>query len=135
MNGDCQYILRSGRIASRVKVASPVLRNYFVLAFPHEPSVAESEELLGLGIRIGQELSTLVVGHADSFTVIHSGHSARRAAGWHLHIVVIRNRAEKAWFYFVLAGKNLLQAIRLRRDSVFKLGIQRGDPASGRPAG
>ena len=35
--------------------------------------------------------------------------------GWHAHMVVLSNRRQKAWLYFVLSGKNLLQAIGLRR--------------------
>jgi hypothetical protein len=36
--------------------------------------------------------------------------------GWHIHIVLLTGRWRKAWLYLVLAGKNLLQALGLRRD-------------------
>jgi hypothetical protein len=52
----------------------------------------------------------------EAFGVIYSGYSVRRVQGWHVHIVLLGNRWRKAWLYFVLAGKNLLQAAGLRKD-------------------
>ena len=57
-----------------------------------------------------------LLGDPEAFTVLHSGYSARREKGWHIHIVLLGNRWKKAWLYLVLAGKNMLQAAGLRKD-------------------
>ncbi|MGH7628311.1 MAG: hypothetical protein ACREOF_02805 [Gemmatimonadales bacterium] len=96
-----------------------MIRNYYLLAFPIEqgqPSSAEITEMLNLGISHAQNLAGELLGDREAFTVLYSGYSARREKGWHVHIVLLGNRWRKAWLYAVLAGKNLAQALRLKRD-------------------
>jgi hypothetical protein len=111
-----QFTLRGGRTCQFTRVRSFFLRHYFVLTFSGEPSTGEAEELFALALRWAGEQSTALVGAADSLTLIHNGLSARRVRGWHLHVVILRGRLEKAWLYLTLTGKNLLQALRLRKD-------------------
>ena len=54
-------------------------------------------------------------------SILYSGYSARREDGWHIHIVLLTGRWRKAWLYLVLAGKNVLQALGLRRDDAPRL--------------
>ena len=72
--------------------------------------------MLTVGISQAQALATDLLGDPEAFTVLYSGYSARREKGWHVHIVLLGNRWRKAWLYAVLAGKNLLQALGLRKD-------------------
>lgn len=111
------YLLASGAYCHLTKARHPLLRNYFVLSFPHgEPSVLEESELITRALNCARELSLTIAGKQEAFTVIYSGHATRRAQGWHAHIVVLANRRQKAWLYFVLSCKNLLQALGFRRD-------------------
>ena len=48
--------------------------------------------------------------------MLYRGYSSRREKGWHVHIVLLGSRWKKAWLYFVLAGKNLLQAVGVKKD-------------------
>jgi hypothetical protein len=63
-----------------------------------------------------QTLLSARVGVADAYSILYSGYSARRERGWHIHIVLLSGRWRKAWLYVVLAGKNALQALGLRKD-------------------
>jgi len=108
-----------------------LLKHHFVLAAPFEPTGSESLERFSAGLQLASERSLAITGRPDAFTVIFSGHAARRTLGWHLHVVVLPGRFEKAWFYFVLCGKNILQAIHLRRDRFTRSTIDRDGPASG----
>lgn len=112
-----RHTLKSGRVCTFKRVPSAILRGYFVLLFPHEPTAEEAEELFGVGLRCARQQAAALARSPDAFTLIHSGHATRRAMGWHLHVVVIRGRWEKAWLYFVLCGKNVLQLFRLRKDA------------------
>jgi hypothetical protein len=116
--------LISGRMCAFERVPKALLANYFVFTFPFEPSIEEVSELFTIGHRYGRERSHELTGNPDSFVLIHSGHAARRSRGWHLHVVVIRNRVEKAWLYFMLAGKNLLQVFGLWSRRVAQQGTQ-----------
>lgn len=111
------YLLASGARCHLTKARHSLLKNYFVLSFPYgEPSISEEPELLGCALSCARELSLTIAGKQEAFTVIYSGHATRRAQGWHAHIVVLANRRQKAWLYFVLSCKNLLQAFGFRRD-------------------
>ena len=81
-----------------------------------EPSADEITEMLNLGIDYAQQLAGKLLGDREAFTILYSGYSARREEGWHVHIVLLGNRWRKAWLYAVLAGKNLAQALGLRKD-------------------
>ena len=109
--------LLSGGTCRFCRARTVILPHYFVLTFPEEPSKSQEEEMLRIALREGRAMAIQHAGKPDAYTIIHSGHSARRDTGWHVHIVVIRNRWEKAWLYLVLSCKNLLQALRLRRDA------------------
>lgn len=111
--------LASGRQYELTAIRNDLIPNYYLLAFPIEqgqPSASEVTEMLNHGIRHAQDLARDVLGDSDAFTILYSGYSARREKGWHVHIVLLGSRWRKAWLYCVLAGKNLLQAIGLRRD-------------------
>lgn len=67
-------------------------------------------------LRAGRALSLIHAGKPDAFLLIYSGHATRRAAGWHLHVLILQHRWEKAGLYLLLGGKNVLQAPVVRRD-------------------
>ena len=52
----------------------------------------------------------------EAFVIIHSGSANRRASHWHVHLLLVSSRWQKSWLYFVLWGKNVLQACGLRKD-------------------
>lgn len=111
--------LSTGRSCRLIRIRNEWIPKYYLLAFPKsqgEPTAAEISEMLDAGIGRAQKLAFDAVGDAEAFGVIYSGYSARREKGWHIHIVLLGNRWRKAWLYLVLAGKNLLQALRLRED-------------------
>lgn len=106
------------------QIRNDLIRNYYLLAFPKDqgkPSSIEVTEMLKLGIGHAQRLASELLGDSEAFTILYSGYSARREKGWHIHIVLLGNRWRKAWLYAVLAGKNLLQALGLRRDDAPRL--------------
>jgi hypothetical protein len=114
-----EFRLASGKSCHLSQIKNDLIRNYYLLAFPVEqgqPSSAEVTEMLNLGIRHAQGLADDFLGDPEAFTILYSGYSARREKGWHVHIVLLGNRWRKAWLYLALAGKNLLQAIGLKRD-------------------
>ena len=118
------FKLSSGNTCSLIRIRNDLIPNYYLLAFPKtqgEPSAAEVTEMISTGILQGQALAMESVGDSEAFTVLYSGYSARREKGWHIHIVLLGNRWKKAWLYFILAGKNLLQAINLRQDDAPRL--------------
>ncbi|BFM13613.1 hypothetical protein R50072_37660 [Simiduia litorea] len=111
--------LTSGSQCVLHKIKTELIPNYYVLAFPKhqgEPSVADVTEMLALGTHYAAALAQDVLDDAQAFTLLYSGYSARREKGWHVHIILLGNRWRKAWLYFALAGKNVLQALRWRKD-------------------
>lgn len=117
--------LRSGRSCELRRVRAPFLRDYYALCFGGgEPTPAEAAEMFTFANRAGAALSDLQLGRPDAYTLIYSGHAARRARGWHLHLVLVPGRLAKAWLYLVLGGKNLLQALGLRRENRVEQGEQ-----------
>ena len=116
--------LASGKSCHLTPIRNDLIRNYYLLAFPIEqgqPSSSEITEMLNLGISHAQHLAEELLSDPEAFTILYSGYSARREKGWHVHIVLLGNRWRKAWLYAVLAGKNLLQALGLRRDDAPRL--------------
>jgi hypothetical protein len=114
-----KYALASGRSCQLTSIRNDLIPNYYLLAFPIEqgqPSASEVTEMLNLGISHAQSLAGRLLRDPEAFTILYSGYSARREEGWHVHIVLLGNRWRKAWLYAVLAGKNLLQAVGLRKD-------------------
>ena len=113
------FELSSGNSCLLLRIRKDLIPNYYILAFPKkqgEPSSEEIAEMLKLGTSHAQMLAEEIVGDSEAFTVLYSGYSARREKGWHVHIVLLGNRWKKAWLYFILAGKNLAQALGLRKD-------------------
>ncbi len=125
-SGACKtFSLPSGRYCELSPVRNDLIPNYYLLAFPSDqgqPSASEVSEMLELGIGQAQKLSRELLGDSQAFTILYSGYSARREKGWHVHIVLLGNRRRKAWLYAVLAGKNLLQALGLRKDDAPRIG-------------
>ncbi len=118
------FKLDSGNDCSLIRIRNDLIPHYYLLAFPKsqgEPSPAETREMIVRGIACGQSLAMNLLGDAEAFTILYSGYSARREKGWHIHIVLLGSRWKKAWLYLVLAGKNLLQAIGLRKDDAPRL--------------
>ena len=114
-----EFTLASGKSCHLIPIRNDLIRNYYLLAFPKDqgqPSSAEITEMLNFGVSHAQHLAGELLGDTEAFTVLYSGYSARREKGWHVHIVLLGNRWRKAWLYAVLAGKNLVQALGLRRD-------------------
>jgi hypothetical protein len=101
-----------------------MIPDYYLLGFPRsagEPSPSDLSEMLVLGVIRAQALALARVGDAGAFSILYSGYSARREQGWHIHVVLLTGRWKKAWLYLVLAGKNVLQALGLRRDDAPRL--------------
>jgi len=114
-----EILLTSGRICKVLRIKKDLIPNYYLLAFPKlqgEPSKEEVSEMINIGINHAKSIAHEMVGDPEAYTLLYSGYSARREKGWHIHIVLLGNRWKKAWLYIVLAGKNLLQAIGLRKD-------------------
>ena len=117
--------LSSGKHCALIRIRNDWIPNCNLLAFPKtqgEPSPHEVTEMLNMGIQRGQQLAFDAVGDREAFTILYSGYSARREKGWHVHIVLLGNRWKKAWLYLMLAGKNSLQALSLRRDDAPRAG-------------
>jgi hypothetical protein len=116
---DERLTLSTGRTCALVRVRNEWIPKYYLLSFPRsqgEPTPAEVAEMLALGMSKARELAAESVGDPEAFGILYSGYSVRREQGWHVHIVLLGNRWRKAWLYFVLAGKNLLQALGVRKD-------------------
>lgn len=113
------FRLASGGVCELIRIRKEWIPNYYVLAFPlnqGEPTALEVAEMMKLGIQHAKELAIQHVDDAEAFSILYSGYSARREMGWHIHIVLLGNRWRKAWLYFVLSGKNILQGLGLRKD-------------------
>lgn len=114
-----QINLKSGRNCELIKIERDMIPNYYLVAFPKtngNPNTAEISEMIQLGVNKAKEIAKKLLGDEEAFTILYSGYSSRREKGWHIHIVLLGNRWKKAWLYFVLTFKNLLQAFRLRKD-------------------
>ncbi len=114
-----QFQLATGNVCQLLRIRNDLIPNYYLLTFPRsagEPAATEVAEMLALGISRAQQLALDHTGNSEAFSVLYSGYSARREAGWHIHIVLLSGRWKKAWLYLVLAGKNTLQALGLRKD-------------------
>ncbi len=113
------FQLNSGKTCQLIRIRNELIPNYYILAFPRsqgEPNSEEITDMLVLGTERAQHLAFDYIRDREAFTLLYSGYSARREKGWHIHIVLLGNRWRKAWLYFVLAGKNLLQAFHIRKD-------------------
>lgn len=111
--------LTSGSTCKLLRIRNDFIPDYYLLTFPKssgEPAPAELVEMLAIGMTRAQQLAFERIGDSGAFSVLYSGYSARREAGWHIHIVLLGGRWKKAWLYLILAGKNLLQAMGLRND-------------------
>lgn len=118
-NTNQKLVLASGNVCELYRIKRDLIPNYYLLAFPRiqgQPSSSEVSEMLVYGTSKAQELAFELLGDAEAFSILYSGYSSRREKGWHVHIVLLGNRWKKAWLYFVLAGKNLLQAVGVRKD-------------------
>lgn len=116
--------LASGRNCKLFRIRRELIPNYYILAFPKsqgEPSKEEVSEMVTIGIEYAKSIARKHVGDPEAYTLLYSGYSARREKGWHIHIVLLGNRWKKAWLYLVLAGKNILQAIGIRKDDSPKI--------------
>lgn len=116
--------LDSGKTCELLEIKKESIPNYFLIAFPKtqgQPDHKEVGEMLTVGIAHAKEISFKLLGDEEAYTIFYSGYSARREKGWHLHIVILGSRWKKARLYFVLALKNLLQALKLRRDDAPKI--------------
>jgi hypothetical protein len=113
------FRLSSGRACTLYRIRRDMIPDYYLLAFPKnegEPCPADLSEMLAFGMARAQALANDRIGDPGAYSVLYSGYSARREHGWHVHIVLLTGRWKKAWLYLVLAGKNALQALGLRRD-------------------
>ncbi len=111
--------LSSGNACQILRIRNGWIPRYYLLSFAKsqgEPTTDEIVEMLTLGVEQAKHLAQQANGDPEAFGLIYSGYSARREKGWHVHIILLGNRWRKAWLYSVLAGKNLLQALRLRKD-------------------
>lgn len=118
------FILKSGAECQLLNIKNDLIPNYYLLCFPKtlgEPSDVDVTEMLTLGVQHAQKIAVQQLGDKEAFSVLYSGYSARREKGWHVHIVLLGNRWRKAWLYSVLAMKNLLQAVGMRKDDAPKL--------------
>ena len=114
-----EFDLATGKQCRLLRIRRDLIPNYYILAFPlsqGEPTANEVAEMMNLGAAHAQILALENVGDAEAFSMLYSGYSSRREKGWHIHIILLGNRWKKAWLYMVLAGKNLVQALGLRKD-------------------
>ncbi len=121
---DQSFELSSGRLCRLIRVRNDWIPRYYLLTFPEdqgEPNEVEVAEMISLGTAHAKKLASETLGDSEAFGLLYSGYSARREKGWHVHIVLLGSRWRKAWMYFVLSIKNLLQALRLRRDDAPRL--------------
>lgn len=119
MQMDKSFGLASGKNCRLLRIRKELIPNYYVLAFPitqGEPSPSEVTEMMNLGISRAKELALEVIGDKEAFSILYSGYSSRREKGWHIHIVLLGSRWKKAWLYMILSGKNMVQALGLRKD-------------------
>jgi len=124
-----EFPLASGKTCYLAPIRNDLIPNYYLLAFPVEqgqPSASEVTEMLNIGVRHAQDLSGKLLNDREAFSILYSGYSSRREKGWHVHIVLLGNRWRKAWLYTVLAGKNLLQALGLRKDDAPRIKCKSG---------
>jgi hypothetical protein len=118
------FALSSGQRCTLYRIRLDMIPDYYLLSFPKnagEPSPADLSEMLVQGMTRAQSLALDRVGDRGAYSILYSGYSARREQGWHVHIVLLTGRWKKAWLYLVLAGKNALQAMGLRRDDAPRL--------------
>ena len=116
--------LKSGRTCELIKITKNMIPNYYIVAFPiinGQPNSGEVTEMIKIGINKAKEISKALLGDEEAYSLMYSGYSSRREKGWHVHIILLGNRWKKAWLYFVLTFKNILQAFRLRKDDSPKL--------------
>lgn len=124
MTETIKIILNSGNECRLIRIRNNLIPNYYLLAFPKlqgEPSAEDVAEMLTIGMQHAQNLALELLNDKEAFTILYSGYSARREKGWHVHIVLLGNRWKKAWLYLVLSGKNLAQALGLRKDDAPRL--------------
>src|SRR5262245_10031997 len=118
------FVLGSGRKCTLYRIRRDMIPDYYLLTFPRdagEPAPADLAEMLTIGMTQAQSLAIARVGDPGAYSILYSGYSARREHGWHIHIVLLTGRWKKAWLYLVLSGKNLLQALGLRKDDAPRL--------------
>ena len=114
-----EFNLATGNQCRLLRIRRDLIPNYYILAFPisqGEPTPSEVTEMLNLGTAHAQHLALDIVGDTEAFSILYSGYSSRREKGWHIHIVLLGSRWKKAWLYMILSGKNIVQAIGLRKD-------------------
>ncbi|BDS11248.1 hypothetical protein [Aureispira anguillae] len=119
-----EFDLSSGNKYQLIQIKKSLIPNYYLLTFPKnqgQPTSEEVTEMLQLGINHAQSIAYDLLNDKEAFSILYSGYSARREKGWHVHIVLLGNRWKKAWLYIVLSAKNLLQALRLRKDDAPRL--------------
>ena len=117
------FTLASGRNCQLIRIKRDLIPYYYLLAFPlaqGQPDAEDIREMLVIGMARAERLAATHTGDPQAFTILYSGYSARREKGWHVHIVLLGNRWRKAWLYLVLCGKNVLQALGLRKDDAPK---------------
>jgi hypothetical protein len=117
------FSLDTGKEFHIVKIKGDLIPNYYLITFPKhqgEPTEVEVAQMLLIGVREAKKLALQYTNDAEAYTMIYSGYSARREKGWHVHIMLLGNRWRKAWLYFILMTKNLLQALCLRKDDACK---------------
>lgn len=116
---DKKFNLATGKYCRLLRIRRELIPNYYILAFPvtqGEPTTNEVTEMLNLGTSHAQNLALDIVGDSQAFSILYSGYSSRREKGWHIHIVLLGSRWKKAWLYMMLSGKNIIQALGLRKD-------------------
>lgn len=86
----------------------PLLPHCHVLCHEADerPASAAPADLLAFCLGEAERLALAAVGDPQAFVLVHSGLSARKRAGWHLHVFVVQHRWQKAWLYLVLGVKN-----------------------------
>jgi hypothetical protein len=87
----------------------PLLKHCFVLCSErcHEMNAGDKAELMTFFLGEAERLALSCVGDSEAFMLIHSGRSARKRPSWHLHVIVVQHRWQKAWVYMILGAKNL----------------------------
>ena len=102
-----------------VSYGLPLFKHCFALCHDPKNSPAPTIDLQIMAFFMSQahELSQQNMGNPHSFVVICNGGFVRKRANLHMHVFLIRNRAQKCWLYTMLAvvhGASALRRLVLR---------------------
>jgi hypothetical protein len=115
MTFERDVLLRSGRSVELRAPELPLVRSYYVLAWPkdHGPAtLAEIDEMWSIAHAFARERGVALFGDPECFTVLYNGGRTRRMPWPHFHVIPARTPGEKRWVLLCLSLKRLLRPRR-----------------------